>query len=154
MNRRWTHSNKAVYNLGYHLVWCPKFRRNILFGKLSKRLSEIINKKAEELDIVIENEQINGDHVHLFVKCSPIDSPHFIVQQLFFKNWVKKFQIIQKDYDLIIIRLVGTKNSEMNEIENRIRILMGKNCKVQWDFVKEIKPTKSGKYLYTVCEVK
>jgi len=81
MNKRWTHSNKAIYNLGYHFVWCPKFRRSILFGDLSKRLSEILNEKAKELDVIIEGAQINGDHLHLFVRCSPIDSPHFIVQQ-------------------------------------------------------------------------
>jgi putative transposase len=82
MKKRWTHSNKAIYNLGYHLIWCPKFRRNILFGKLSNRLKEILIEKSKDIEVSIENLQINGDHVHLFVKCSPIDSPHFIVQQL------------------------------------------------------------------------
>ena len=81
MNKRWTHSNKAIYNIGYHLVWCPKFRRNILSGNLEKRLLEILYEKAKDLNVSIENAQINGDHVHLFVRCSPIDSPHFIVQQ-------------------------------------------------------------------------
>jgi len=31
---------------------------------------------------------------------------------------------------------------------------MGKDCKVEFEFVDEIKPAKSGKYLYTICEVK
>jgi len=79
---------------------------------------------------------------------------HFIVQQLFFKSWIKKFQVIQKDYDLILIKIVGSKNKEMKEVENKIKILMGPNCKIKWEIVKEINPTKSGKYLYTVCEVK
>jgi putative transposase len=82
MNTRWTHSNKAIYNLGYHLVWCPKYRRNILNGKIKDRLIELFIKKSKEIDTTIEDMQINGDHVHLFVKSSPVNSPHFIVQHL------------------------------------------------------------------------
>jgi hypothetical protein len=37
MSERWKKSNKAVYNLGYHLIWCPKYRRKILVGEVEKR---------------------------------------------------------------------------------------------------------------------
>ena len=81
MNKRWTYSKKSVYNLGYHLIWCPRYRKNILHGKLEQRLREILINKAKEIDISIEVMEINGDHLHLFVKSSPTDSPHFIIQQ-------------------------------------------------------------------------
>lgn len=82
MNKRWTHSNKSVYNIGYHLIWCPKYRRAILTGDVSNRLKELLNHKADELEMSIDRMEILPDHVHLFVKPSPVDSPHFIVQQL------------------------------------------------------------------------
>ncbi|OQA31901.1 MAG: hypothetical protein BWY55_00198 [archaeon ADurb.Bin336] len=110
----------------------------------------IINKTKSFLTIG----PVVGRTLGFFKTRSGLKHSHFIVQQLFFRGWIKKFQIIQKDYNLIMIKLVGKRNKEMNEIENKIKILMGKNCKIQWNFVKEIKPTKSGKYLYTVCEVK
>ena len=80
--KRWTTSNKAVYNLGYHLIWCPKYRRPVLVEEIEKRLSALLFQKAKAISIEIESINILPDHVHLFVKCSPVDSPHWIVQQL------------------------------------------------------------------------
>jgi putative transposase len=82
MNKRWTTSNKAVYNLGYHIIWSPKYRRKVLTGNIERRLKELLYEKATELELKIEKMEIMPDHVHLFVKASPVDSPHFIVQQL------------------------------------------------------------------------
>jgi len=81
-NKRWTTSNKAVYNLGYHIIWCPKYRRKLLTNSVETRLKELLYQKADELGLTIETCEIMPDHVHLFIKSSPVDSPHFIVQQL------------------------------------------------------------------------
>jgi phenylacetate-CoA ligase len=82
---------------------------------------------------------------------------HFI-GVVFNKDFISKFQVIQKDYNLIVIKvIIKDKNgfySKKNNIENSIKKVMGKNCKIKWEFVNEIKPTKSGKYLYTISEVK
>ena len=79
---RWTHSNKAVFNIGYHLIWCPKYRRRVLRGDIEVRLKELLLQKAEQIKIRIEKMEVMPDHIHLFIKCSPVDSPHYIVQQL------------------------------------------------------------------------
>ncbi len=82
MQKRWTHSNKAIYNIAYHLIWCPKYRRKVLIDKKEVRLKELLLKKSEEMQIIIEKMEVMPDHIHLFVKASPTDSPHYIVQQL------------------------------------------------------------------------
>jgi putative transposase len=79
---RWTHSNTTVYNIGYHIIWCPKYRRKVLTGKVEVRLGQLLLKKAEEIGVSVIEMQIMPDHVHLFVKASPVASPHWIVQQL------------------------------------------------------------------------
>ena len=81
-DQRWKHSNTTVYNLGYHIIWCPKYRRPVLVGDVEKRLRELLNQKAIEIHISIETMEIMPDHVHLFVKSPPTASPHWIVQQL------------------------------------------------------------------------
>lgn len=68
------------------------------------------------------------------------------------KGFIKKFQVIQEDYDRIRILAVpkgALPNSEKKDIEDRIKLVMGKDCKIIWKFVEEIPITKSGKYLYT-----
>src|SRR5690606_23747216 len=75
-------SSTTIYNLGYHLIWCPKYRRKVLIGDIESRLKELLLAKADELGIVIEKMETMPDHVHLFVKAKPTDAPHFIVGQL------------------------------------------------------------------------
>lgn len=81
-DHRWTTSNKAVYNLGYHLIWCPKYRRTVLVDQVEIRLRELLHEKAAKIDVTIETLEIMPDHVHLFIKTTPVNSPHYIVQQL------------------------------------------------------------------------
>ena len=79
---RWTKSKTVVYNIGYHLIWCSKYRRKVLTGDAETRLKELLAEKAGQIDIEIVQMEIMPDHVHLFVKATPVNSPHYIVQQL------------------------------------------------------------------------
>jgi len=80
--KRWKQSKTAVYNIGYHLIWCPKYRRKILVGEVAERLEELLFEKAKKIEVEIAKMEIMPDHIHLFVKTVPTNSPHFIVQQL------------------------------------------------------------------------
>ena len=78
---RYSVSKTCVYNLGYHLIWCTKYRRKVLSPKIELRLKELIRKKAEEIEVEIVEMETMPDHIHIFVKSKPTYSPHFIVQQ-------------------------------------------------------------------------
>jgi putative transposase len=80
--KRWKRSKTVVFNIGYHLIWCPKYRRKVLVGELAERLKELLLQKAREIEVEIVEMEVMADHVHLFVKTVPTNSPHFIVQQL------------------------------------------------------------------------
>ena len=79
---RWVNSSTSIYNLGYHIIWCPKYRRRILIDNIENRLREIILSKCEELDCQVKELNIMPDHVHLFVKTKPTIAPHFLIQQI------------------------------------------------------------------------
>lgn len=81
LTKRYTSSSHCVFNLGYHLIWCPKYRRKVLVGDIQERLKEILMEKAQELGIEIAQMEVMSDHVHVFVKSKPTYAPHFIVQQ-------------------------------------------------------------------------
>lgn len=80
--KRWKRSITTVYNISYHLIWCPKYRRKVLVIDVAKRLEELLLQKAHEIELEIVQMEIMPDHVHLFVKTTPTNSPHFIIQQL------------------------------------------------------------------------
>jgi putative transposase len=87
-HKRWTHSNTAVFNIGYHLIWCPKFRRKVLINEVEIRLKELLFQKAAEINIEIAEIEIMPDHIHMFGKTKPVDAPHYIVQQ--FKGYTSR----------------------------------------------------------------
>jgi putative transposase len=70
----------AVYELKYHLVWIPKYRKNILDGEIKEYLKEVFEKIAEEYEIEIDTMGIMEDHIHIFVGAPPRYSPAEIVQ--------------------------------------------------------------------------
>jgi len=81
------------------------------------------------------------------------------VQMLFFRNWIKRFQVVQDRYDHILIRVElrsgkQAPESDLKDIITKTKMLMGQSCQVDIEFVDEISRTASGKYVYTLCRVK
>jgi putative transposase len=78
----------AVFNLNYHIVFCPKYRRKVLVGAVEARLKELLQQKAEELGLSVEGLEVMSDHVHLFVSAPPSDAPQHFVNQ--FKGYTSR----------------------------------------------------------------
>jgi putative transposase len=72
----------CVFNVKYHLVWCPKYRKAVLVGAVADRLKELLREKAKELNIEIKAIEVMPDHVHLFVTGYPTAAIQHIVNQL------------------------------------------------------------------------
>ena len=72
----------AVYDLKYHLVWIPKYRKKILDREVTEYLKEIFEKIAQEYEFEIDTIGIMEDHVHIFVGAPPRYSPAEIVQTM------------------------------------------------------------------------
>ncbi len=70
----------AVYDLKYHLVWIPKYRKHILDKEVSDYLKAMFNKIAEEYEFKIDTMEVMKDHVHIFVEVPPKYSPSQVVQ--------------------------------------------------------------------------
>ncbi len=70
----------AVYDLKYHLVWIPKYRKHVLSGETSKYLKEVFQRIAEEYKFRIDTMEVVEDHVHIFVEAPPRYSPAQVVQ--------------------------------------------------------------------------
>ena len=72
-------THHGVYDLKYHLVWIPKYRKSLLLGSIEKRLKELFYEIAEEHDFEILAMELMPDHVHLFVSAAPKWAPGKIV---------------------------------------------------------------------------
>ena len=65
----------TVYNLNYHLVWCPKYRRGVLTGQVANRLQVLLHEIASQYEFQVLACEVMPDHVHLFVSAPPTYSP-------------------------------------------------------------------------------
>lgn len=102
-------------------------------------------------------EVVGRTFAHFIREDGTLIQAQFFVTLMFHKDWIEKFQIIQKEVNiiLIVIQKVGVVIEEdVKEIESKVKTIMGSDCIINWHFVDEIKPSPSGKYLYTICEVK
>lgn len=75
-------NNNIVYHCQFHVVWCPKYRRNVIDGNVDVRLKEIIREVCAERDAPIQAIETKPDHVHLLVVCDPQYGIHHLVKQI------------------------------------------------------------------------
>ncbi len=67
------------------MVWCPKYRRNVLIDGVDERLKSILLEVAEETKSDVIEMEIIPYHVHLLVKCDP----QFGIDKLIFIRMMK-----------------------------------------------------------------
>ena len=76
------HPKHVTYKLAYHFVWCPKYRKKILVGKLATFIEQEIHRICEANAWTIGALNIQADHVHLFLRAPPSVAPSQIAHTL------------------------------------------------------------------------
>jgi len=79
---RYAKNAGAVFNLSYHVVWCPKYRRKVLVGDVEQRLKHILYATAQQYGVLIETMEVRPDQVHLLVSSDPTRCVAEIVNRL------------------------------------------------------------------------
>ena len=72
----------AVYNITYHFVWTPKYRRAVLDGAVADRCVELLHELAIALGGTVIELVVRPDHVHLFAYFPPTIAPYQIAHRL------------------------------------------------------------------------
>jgi len=61
----------VTYNIQYHFVWIPKYRKLVLDEEVAGELKGLIYGIAERYGFRIEDLAVAPDHVHVFLSASP-----------------------------------------------------------------------------------
>jgi phenylacetate-CoA ligase len=75
---------------------------------------------------------------------------------MFDMEGVKQFQVVQKSYDKIVIRIVKDApldEARLTEIVRTVHIGLGNDVSVEFEYPEEIAVERSGKYRYAISEV-
>lgn len=70
------------YDLKYHFVWCPKYRRLALKGNIGRYVGKMVYEVAERYDFNIVELAVMPDHVHMFASAPPDMAPAKIIQTM------------------------------------------------------------------------
>ena len=76
------HTKHVTYKLAYHFVWCPKYRKKILVGKLATFVEQEIRRLCEANTWTVGALNVQADHVHLFLSAPPSVAPSQIAHTL------------------------------------------------------------------------
>ena len=60
-----------VYSIQYHIVWCVKYRRDVLNGQVATRLKELLTQISKDNGFQILEMNIEKDHIHMLINCTP-----------------------------------------------------------------------------------
>ena len=64
-------SAHSKYRCQYHIVFAPKYRRQVIYGQIKKDIGEIIRKLCEQKGVEIIEAEACKDHIHLLVSIPP-----------------------------------------------------------------------------------
>jgi len=64
-------NRNCVYQTAYHVIWCPKDRRDVLTGTVAEEMGAILDAICAERRWPVISKEIQPDHIHLFVSIPP-----------------------------------------------------------------------------------
>lgn len=61
----------TTWNCKYHIVFAPKYRRQVIYGKIKGDIGQIIRKLCEWKGVEIIEAEACHDHIHMLVSIPP-----------------------------------------------------------------------------------
>ena len=116
-------SSHSIYEIQYHIVWCPKFQYKIL-DKYELRLKEILYNICSKYHYEISAIEVMPDHVHILLSAPHTVAPCDIARTLKSVSAIelfKKYPSLKRFYakcgqlwsDSYYIGTVGNTNKEI-----------------------------------------
>ena len=117
-----------------------------------------------------ESKNISGTNVNSLSKLNGRENSHIINKDgslihgelfthlFYFIEEIKKFQVIQEDFDIFNINLElensGIDNNKLNNIKKKINQIMDNECKINFHIIDNLPKLKSGKYQFVISKVR
>src|SRR6478735_544548 len=71
MEAEYNHLNHATWECKYDVVFTPKYRKKLLFGKIKRHLGQVFHDLARRKECRIEEGHLMPDHVHMLISIPP-----------------------------------------------------------------------------------
>jgi putative transposase len=61
----------SKWNCKYHIIFIPKKRKSVIYGKIRTELAKILHELAEQKESKITEGNLTKDHVHMCIEILP-----------------------------------------------------------------------------------
>ena len=61
----------SKWNCKYHIIFIPKKRKSVIYGKIRKELAKILHELATQKESKITEGNLSIDHVHMCIEIPP-----------------------------------------------------------------------------------
>jgi len=85
----WTSLSHVRWDCKYHVVIVPKYRKKVLYGKIRKRVGEVIRDLCRQRGVELLEGHLMADHVHMCLQIPPKFSVAFVIGFLKGKSAVR-----------------------------------------------------------------
>ena len=86
----------TVWECKYHIVWIPKYRRKVVYGRLRLEIGKILRRLCEYKGIEIIEATACRDHLHMCISIPPKYSVSSVVGYLKGKSAIEIFEKFSK----------------------------------------------------------
>lgn len=81
----------SKWNCKYHIVFAPKYRRQVIYGKLKAEIGKILRSLCERKGVEVLEAEACADHIHMLVSIPPSMSVPSAVQAFGFERTKEVF---------------------------------------------------------------
>lgn len=69
-----------VYKKQFHVIWTVKYRKQLLTGKIEKRMKKIIDEVCSEKGVELKAIEVMSDHVHVLIDVDSRQPLHLLIK--------------------------------------------------------------------------
>ena len=69
--QRYKGANHYIWACDYHIIWCTKYRKQVLTNSIQERLKELILEKQNDYNYQVIAIETMPEHIHLLVSIEP-----------------------------------------------------------------------------------
>ena len=85
----WKSLSHVRWDCKYHVVIVPKYRKKVLYGRIRKRVGEVIRDLCRQRGVELLEGHLMADHVHMCLQIPPKFSVAFVIGFLKGKSAVR-----------------------------------------------------------------
>ena len=69
--QKYKSSRHTIWACDYHIIWCTKYRKQVLTSQIQERLKELIIEKQIDYNYQLTAIEMMPEHIHLLVSIEP-----------------------------------------------------------------------------------